>query len=156
MLRLTPMSLLNSGDASSTIDLQLQNLTVKGAMKIHHNLPKKKYPQKMRTRLTGWLHWHGAQDRETTAYIMDEIYRLAEAAIELYARALAEVVIEHFTLMLMATMNLMVKKILKKKWRMKMMSLRRFHMATPPTMSSSRDMRRNVGDRKRTSASTTC
>jgi hypothetical protein len=87
---------------------------------------------------------------------MDEIYRLAEAAIELYARALAEVVIEHFTLMLVATMNLMVKKILKKKWWMKMMSLRRFHMATPPTMSSSRDMRRNVGDRKRTAASTTC
>ena len=144
MLRLTPMSLLNSGDASSTIDLQLQNLTVKGAMKIHHNLPKKKYPQKMRTRLTGWLHWHGAQDRETTAYIMDETYRLAEVAIELYTRALAEVVIEHFTLMLVATKNLMVKK---KQWK-RTMSLRRSHMATPLTTSSSRGMRRNVKGRR--------
>jgi hypothetical protein len=55
MLRLTLMSLLNSGDASLTIDLQLQNLTVKGAMKIHLNLPKKKkYPLKTRMRLTGW------------------------------------------------------------------------------------------------------
>ena len=57
MLRLTLMSLLNSGDASLTIDLQLQNLTVKEAMKIHLNLPKKKkkkHPQKMRMRLTGW------------------------------------------------------------------------------------------------------
>lgn len=53
MLRLTLMSLLNSGDASLTIDLQLQNLTVKGAMKIHLNLPKK-YPLKTRMRLTGW------------------------------------------------------------------------------------------------------
>ena len=148
MLRLTPMSLLNSGDASSTIDLQLQNLTVKGAMKIHHNLPKKKYPQKMRTRLTGWLHWHGAQDRETTAYIMDETYRLAEVAIELYTRALAEVVIEHFTLMLVATKNLMVKKILKKKQWKRTMSLRRSHMATPLTTSSSRGMRRNVKGRR--------
>ena len=148
MLRLTLMSLLNSGDASSTIDLQLQNLTVKGAMKIHHNLPKKKYPQKMRTRLTGWLHWHGAQDRETTAYIMDETYRLAEVAIELYTRALAEVVIEHFTLMLVATKNLMVKKILKKKQWKRTMSLRRSHMATPLTTSSSRGMRRNVKGRR--------
>ena len=148
MLRLILMSLLNSGDASSTIDLQLQNLTVKGAMKIHHNLPKKKYPQKMRTRLTGWLHWHGAQDRETTAYIMDETYRLAEVAIELYTRALAEVVIEHFTLMLVATKNLMVKKILKKKQWKRTMSLRRSHMATPLTTSSSRGMRRNVKGRR--------
>ena len=148
MLRLTPMSLLNSGDASSTIDLQLQNLTVKGAMNIHHNLPKKKYPQKMRTRLTGWLRWHGAQDRETTAYIMDETYRLAEVAIELYTRALAEVVIEHFTLMLVATKNLMVKKILKKKQWKRTMSLRRSHMATPLTTSSSRGMRRNVKGRR--------
>jgi hypothetical protein len=56
MLRLTLMSLLNSGDASLTIDLQLQNLTVKEAMRIHLNLPKKKkkHPQKMRMRLTGW------------------------------------------------------------------------------------------------------
>ena len=148
MLRLILMSLLNSGDASSTIDLQLQNLTVKGAMKIHHNLPKKKYPQKMRTRLTGWLRWHGAQDRETTAYIMDETYRLAEVAIELYTRALAEVVIEHFTLMLVATKNLMVKKILKKKQWKRTMSLRRSHMATPLTTSSSRGMRRNVKGRR--------
>ena len=148
MLRLILMSLLNSGDASSTIDLQLQNLTVKGAMNIHHNLPKKKYPQKMRTRLTGWLRWHGAQDRETTAYIMDETYRLAEVAIELYTRALAEVVIEHFTLMLVATKNLMVKKILKKQQWKRTMSLRRSHMATPLTTSSSRGMRRNVKGRR--------
>ena len=148
MLRLTLMSLLNSGDASSTIDLQLQNLTVKGAMKIHHNLPKKKYPQKMRMRLTGWLPWHGAQDRGTTAYIMDETYRLAEVAIELYTWALAEVEIEHFTLMLVATKNLMVKKILKKKQWKRTMSLRRSHMATPLTTSSSRGMRRNVKGRR--------
>ena len=54
MLRLTPMSLLDSEDDYKTTDLQQQNQT-KNAWMTHHNLPlKKKLKKKKKTKWTGW------------------------------------------------------------------------------------------------------
>ena len=69
-------------------------------------------------------------------YVLTELFTLAQRAVE----------IELYTLAL--SMVVAMAYLKKKENKKKMMSLRHFRMATPPTTSSSRDTKQNVGDRK--------
>ena len=138
MLRLIPMSLHSKDDAYMTADHLKQNQMEKDRVKwTHQNLPQKeKQLHRKKMRSTGWWSWQDVRDREMMIYVLTELFTLAQRAVE----------IELYTLAL--SMVVAMAYLKKKENKKKMMSLRHFRMATPPTTSSSRGTKQNVGDRK--------